>query len=100
MPVDPTSTFYEDDEPVEEIEAAWEGGVKGRTGRPRDFNERAVGIVDEATAKMAFEAMTVISAEELDSIVISGSTFTERLLRIPTNPTGIKIIGNRFVWPE
>lgn len=44
------SDFYEDDEPVEKIRAAFERGEKGRTAkRPRDLNRMAASIVADAT---------------------------------------------------
>jgi hypothetical protein len=35
----PSSDFYEDDEPVEKIKAAFERGIKGVTARPRGRTE-------------------------------------------------------------
>lgn len=44
------SEFYEDDEPVEKIRAAFERGEKGRTAkRPRDLNRMAASIVADET---------------------------------------------------
>jgi len=43
--------FYEDDEPVEDREAAWAEGERGVTRGKRDLNERARSIVDQAVAR-------------------------------------------------
>ena len=81
--------FYEDDEPVEKIRAAWKRGTK-RTARPRDPNQRAADIVREATTPELTEPLFLTT---VSNVVITGSTYyeTPRPLRIPTNPTGIKI---------
>lgn len=43
--------FYEDDEPIEDVRAAWNAGEKGTTSGPRDLNQRAKSIVDRAVAR-------------------------------------------------
>ena len=47
--------FYEDDEPIEKVRAAYERGAKGVTGPPppppRDPNRRGKAVVDSAAAK-------------------------------------------------
>jgi len=43
------SDFYEDDEPAERIQDAFDSGEKYVTKRPRDLNQLAKALVDEAT---------------------------------------------------
>lgn len=50
------SGFYEDDEPVEKVRAAFDRGEKGVTRRPRDLNQMAKSIVDEAVTETATES--------------------------------------------
>lgn len=45
--------FYEDDEPVEKIQAAFQRGEKGVTKRPRDLNRLAASVVEDAVASSA-----------------------------------------------
>lgn len=46
--MDDEDDFYEEDEPVEKIEAIWNRpGKKGRTVKPRDTNQRAAAVVGE-----------------------------------------------------
>lgn len=40
--------FYEDDEPIEHVRAAWKRGDKGVTTGGRDLNPRAQSVVDRA----------------------------------------------------
>ena len=49
------SGFFEDDEPVEKVRAAFDRGEKGVTKRPHDLNRLAKSIVDEAVAEPAAE---------------------------------------------
>ncbi len=42
---------HEDDEPIEDLRAAWNAGEKGVTSGPRDLNQRARSIVDRAVAR-------------------------------------------------
>jgi hypothetical protein len=44
--------FYEEDEPIEDIRAAFKAGEKGVTRGPRDLNERAKSIVDRAVEEL------------------------------------------------
>ena len=43
--------FYEDDEPIEDLRAAWKAGEKGTTAGPRDLNKRATSIIDRTVAR-------------------------------------------------
>jgi hypothetical protein len=43
--------FYEDDEPIKDVRAAWNAGEKGTTSGPRDLNQRAKSIVERAVAR-------------------------------------------------
>lgn len=47
--------FYEDDEPIEDIKAAWNQGEKGVTTGKKDLNQRARSIVDEAIRRLEAE---------------------------------------------
>jgi len=47
--------FYEDDEPVEKIQAAFERGDKGVTERPRDVNQRAKSTAPSPSSRNASE---------------------------------------------
>lgn len=52
---DKEADFYEEDEPAENIRAAFARGDKGVTKkRPRDLNQLAKSIVDDATATTGF----------------------------------------------
>lgn len=64
--------FYEDDEPAEEIQAAFERGEKGVTKRPRDLNQRAKSVVDRAVAH--FEEQERVQLR----VVASGTNTTTR----------------------
>lgn len=44
--------FYEDDEPIEDIRAAYEAGDKGITTGRRDINQRAHAIMQAATEEV------------------------------------------------
>ena len=47
------SDFYEEDEPVEKIKAAWKRGKKGRTKRPLDQEElEALEMTEEELLAM------------------------------------------------
>lgn len=69
--------FYEDDEPIEDVAAAWNAGEKGTTSGPRDLNQRAKSIVDRAVARFeerqgeirlrVVESGTIATTEERDS---------------------------------
>jgi hypothetical protein len=48
MTVMDDNDFYEDDEPIEDVRAAWKRGERGMTGGERDLNRRAKSIVDRA----------------------------------------------------
>ena len=52
--------FYEDDEPVEKVRAAYARGAKGVTGpAPRDPNQRAKAVVDAVVAKTEATAQPI-----------------------------------------
>lgn len=53
--------FYEDDEPIEEVGAAWKRGEEGVTSGPRDLDQRARSIVDRAVER--WEAVTTIEVD-------------------------------------
>ncbi len=57
--------FYEDDEPIEDLRAAWNAGEKGTTSGPRDLNQRGRSIVDEAVAR--FEERQDVFLRVVDS---------------------------------
>jgi hypothetical protein len=42
--------FYEDDEPIEDIDVAWKRGEPGVTSGSRDLNQRARSVIDRAIA--------------------------------------------------
>lgn len=44
--------FYEDDEPIEDLRAAWRHGEPGRTTGPRELNRRERIIVDRAVERL------------------------------------------------
>lgn len=44
--------FYVEDEPIEEVRAAWKRGEKGETTGKKDLNERAKSIADRAVARL------------------------------------------------
>ncbi len=68
------SDFYEDDEPVEKIRAAFDRGDKGLTGkRPRDLNQLAAPIVD-ATEPGPVEDRVAVPTD-LSSFTIEGVRF-------------------------
>lgn len=46
-----TNDFYEDDEPIEEVKAAWTRSEKGVTSGRRGLDRRARSIVDRAVAR-------------------------------------------------
>ncbi len=48
---DDTEPYEDDDEPIEDVRAAWMAGEKGTTSGPRDLNQRAKSIVDRAVAR-------------------------------------------------
>ncbi len=62
--------FYEDDEPIEDVRAAWNAGEKGTTSGPRDLNQRAKSIVERAVAR--FEGRQEVRLR----VVASGTTAT------------------------
>jgi hypothetical protein len=43
--------MYEDDEPIEDLRAAWNAGEKGSTSGPRDLDQRAMSIVNRAVER-------------------------------------------------
>lgn len=43
--------FYEDDEPIEEIRAAWKRGEPGQTAGSHDLSQRARSVVEQAVAE-------------------------------------------------
>lgn len=44
--------FYEDDEPIADVHAAWKRGEKGVTTGKKDLNQRARSIVDSAVERL------------------------------------------------
>ncbi len=63
--------------------------------KPRDLNQRAAAIVSEATAEAV--RIRVVTADELGSIVVSGSTFEmSRPIRISGLPS-VTVKGNTFL---
>ena len=92
MAIDISSTFHEDDEPIDKIEAAWESGQKGRTARPDDPNESAAIVTSDAA--QAMEPVQIATADHLGSIVVSGLIDgVTSPMRIPASPSGVKIGG-------
>ena len=90
MAIDISSSFHEDDEPIDKIEAAWERGQKGRTARPHDPNGKAA--VAAAEAAQVMEPVQVAAADDLASILVSGSIYeVPSPMRIPVSPSGIRI---------
>ncbi len=68
-----TSDFYEEDEPAEKIREAFERGTKGRTGkRPRDLNQLAASIVEDATKVAMIRVPTDISRFRIEGVVVQG----------------------------
>lgn len=61
--------FYEDDEPMENLRAAWNAGEKGATSGPRDLNQRQKSIIDRTVAR--FEGR-----QEVVRVVASGTSAT------------------------
>lgn len=51
--------FYEDDEPFEKIQSAFERGEKGVTERPGDLSRLGNAITDEAVAEQAVKKVLV-----------------------------------------
>ncbi|HSH59947.1 MAG TPA: hypothetical protein VK988_09965 [Acidimicrobiales bacterium] len=51
--------FYEDDEPVEQIQSAFEGGDKGVTKRPWDVNPLAEAATGTAVAEQPVKKVLV-----------------------------------------
>ncbi|MCA1708412.1 MAG: hypothetical protein LC808_36095 [Actinobacteria bacterium] len=86
------SDFYEDDEPVEKIRAAFERGEKGFTA-PRDLNQRARSIVDRAVERS--EAQHGVPLQ----VVSSGTAATTEVIpaeRIPAadgEPENLKTVA-------
>lgn len=64
---DQPTDFYEDDEPVEKVRAAFERGEKGLTARrPRDVNQMAASIVSDATEpRLAVVGAIQVSTDDL-----------------------------------
>ena len=63
-----TGGFYEDDEPIEHIRAAWDRGVKGTTQPPQP-DDRLTANVPRTVS------FTLVP---IDSIAVSGSTCVEQ----------------------
>lgn len=62
--------FYEEDEPIEDLRAAWKAGEPGTTSGPRDLNQRAASIIARAVAR--FEERETVHLQ----VVSSGTTVT------------------------
>jgi hypothetical protein len=60
---DPDEDFYEDDEPLEEVRAAYERGIKGVTARPVTLERSAPRVLMRASSKTAPARVTYESAE-------------------------------------
>jgi hypothetical protein len=61
--------FYEDDEPVEDVQAAWRQGEGGHTKGPRDLNQRAKSIVDQAVSRLE----TAETAETAETMLVDAT---------------------------
>lgn len=82
--------FYEDDESVEELRAAWNAGEKGTTSGPRDLDQRAKSIVDRGVAQ--FEGQVILRVVESGTSLTTevrdttgGSILVERVDENPVN---------------
>lgn len=64
--------FYEDDEPIEDVQAAWQRGEAGRTKGPRDLNQRAKSILDRAVAR--FEDRHAVRVRVVGSDTVATTT--------------------------
>jgi len=70
--------FYVEDEPIEEVRAAWKRGEKGVTKGPRDLNRRAKGIVDAAVAAIDETSETVkLTIVATGTVVAEAGTHTD-----------------------
>ena len=67
--------FYEDDEPIKDVQAAYAQGAKGVTRAPRDLNQRAASIVERATG-------SITASDEAGNVFVSN-----RIVR-PANYSG------------
>lgn len=78
------SDFYEDDEPTEKIRAAWKRGKKGRTGLPRDVNQRAAAIAAQGIGRSESPTIGVNVVADVSSIVVVNSTIAPQgPIRVP-----------------
>jgi hypothetical protein len=60
-PVREADAFYEDDEPVEKIRAAFERGTKGTTGPPPERAEMGVIAMYHGPSQVTFEGTRPVS---------------------------------------
>ena len=72
-----SDVFYEEDEPVEKIRAAFDRGEKGTTTRPRDLNQLAASIVKDATTPARVGVSVVES-----SVTVSNLRFTSGYITV------------------
>ncbi len=74
-------SVYEDDEPIEDLRAAWNSGEKGTTLGPRDLNQRAKSIVDRAVARL--EERHTLRLQVVSSGTSAKTTFTDPVSQVP-----------------
>ena len=53
---DPSETFYEEDEPIEEVLAAYERGIKGVTAQPVELELSVSPILQPTPSSLAWPA--------------------------------------------
>lgn len=76
--------FYEDDEPVEKIRAAFERGEKGVTKRPRDVNRTAASIVEDATGEA--DVTEPVAVPESANVTFVGARTSTDFMRLEDSP--------------
>ncbi len=83
--------FYEGDESVEDLRAAWNAGEKGTTSGPRDLNQRAKSIVDRAVARLEGRQQVILH------VVDSGTSLTTEVRDATENSILVKRVDENPV---
>lgn len=75
--------FYEDDEPMEDVRAAWNNGEPGVTTGKKDLNQRAKSIVDRAVERLDAEDAQERPRLWVVSVGTAAGEAIEQDLRVP-----------------